>query len=271
MFKVFNLHFTDKCNYVCKHCFIKKENYELEIEQINVIINNIKRYLIKNNIEDGRINLAGGEPLITKNIQEIVSLIFSYNIKISLVTNGSLLTTKFIENNVGKISMIGISIDSLEDRSNKLIGRCNKAGTVIPYNELVSLCNYIKSMKIKLKINICVSKYNILEDFTYFLNEIQPDRLKLLQMTIDEGINDDSISQIVTEQEFNKFSEKYNEFNPIKEISRKIKKAYLIIDSRGNIGTSNAHNNLPYNLLRDELNDIIDKIEINRNYYDDRY
>lgn len=88
--------------------------------------------------------------------------------------------------------MIGISVDSLNDECNRLIGRCDKLGAVIPYNKLVLLCKNIKEIGIKLKINICVSKNNIKEDFTDFLYEIQPDRLKLLQMTIDEGVNDDS-------------------------------------------------------------------------------
>lgn len=99
MLKFFNLYFIDKCNYYCRHCFVKKENFELEMGQIIMIINNVKRYFIKNKIKDGRINLAGGEPLMSKNIQEIIDIIFSNNINISLVTNGSLLTKEFIRNN----------------------------------------------------------------------------------------------------------------------------------------------------------------------------
>jgi radical S-adenosyl methionine domain-containing protein 2 len=241
------------------------------MNQINSIVNNVKRYLVKNKIESGRINLAGGEPLMVEGIQKIIDNISSKNIEVSLITNGSLLTKKFIGNNVGKVSMIGISIDSLNDKCNRLIGRCDKNGVIIPYNKLLTLCKNIKKMEIKLKINICVSKNNIKEDFTDFLNEVQPDRLKLLQMTIDKNVNDACSLQRITKQEFNQFSEKYDKFNPIKEISRKIKNAYLIIDSRGNIGTSNAHNKLQYNLLKDELNEVIDKIEINRDFYNDRY
>jgi radical S-adenosyl methionine domain-containing protein 2 len=240
------------------------------MEDITKIIDNIERYFLKNKIKNGRINLAGGEPLVVKTIQEIIDKIFSKKIEVSLITNGSLLTEKFVKENFGKISIIGISIDSLNNNTNKIIGRYDKSGKVLLYEELVSICKYIKFMKIKLKINICISQVNINENFYDFLAEVRPNRLKLLQMTIDEGVNDSSVSNIVTEQEFSNFCKNYNEFNPIIETSKRIKKAYFIIDSMGYIGTSNSHNN-KYNLLDIELTDIINDIEINKDSYNNRY
>ncbi|MDR2494049.1 MAG: viperin family antiviral radical SAM protein [Spirochaetaceae bacterium] len=271
MSNVFNLHFTDACNYHCSHCFVKRNNHGLSIEDIIGIINNTERYFLKNKIENGRINLAGGEPLIVKNIQDIIDIIFLKGIEVSLITNGSLLTEIFIKNNVGKISMIGISVDSLNNDTNKKIGRCDKSNKALSYKNLLKICKYIKYMKIKLKINICISRINLNENFFEFLTEVRPDRLKLLQMTIDEGVNDYSISNTISEKEFHDFCTDYNEFKPIIEPSNKIKDAYFIIDSEGNIGTSNAHNKAQYNLLNIELDSIISKIKINKNSYNDRY
>ena len=47
---VVNLHFIDHCNYSCRYCFVKKESKMLSLENIKIIINNIKRliYCIKN-------------------------------------------------------------------------------------------------------------------------------------------------------------------------------------------------------------------------------
>ena len=52
MYSCINLHFTDFCNYHCKHCFVKKENYELDdsLSQISQILNSDKNDLKKNNI-----------------------------------------------------------------------------------------------------------------------------------------------------------------------------------------------------------------------------
>jgi radical S-adenosyl methionine domain-containing protein 2 len=270
MLDIFNLHFTDACNYYCKHCFVKKDKRELSVEDITKIIDNVEQYFLKNKIENGRINLAGGEPLTVNTIQEIIDRIYSKKIKVSLVTNGSLLTEKFVKENREKISTIGISVDALNNATNKLIGRCDKYDHTLSYKELVSICQYIKSMNIKLKINICVSRENINENFHDFLTEIHPDRLKLLQMTICEGVNDSSISNTITEDEFRNFCKDYNEFYPVIEPSEKIKDSYLIIDSKGCIGTNNFHRSI-HNLLKEELNDIIDEIKIDMNSYNERY
>ena len=66
-----NLHFTDVCNYICHHCFVKKQGKELSLEAIKTIIDKITNYSEENHL-DTRINLAGGEPLVSKNIQAII-------------------------------------------------------------------------------------------------------------------------------------------------------------------------------------------------------
>ncbi len=71
-FDCINLHFIDKCNYQCKHCFVKKEKNELSIDDIKLFVDKISDYFSKNKIKNGRINLAGGEPLLSDNINEII-------------------------------------------------------------------------------------------------------------------------------------------------------------------------------------------------------
>jgi len=57
--------------------------------------------------------LVGGEPLLSKNIQMFIDYLFEINLEVSLITNGYYLDEKFISKNKNKLSMIGISIDSL--------------------------------------------------------------------------------------------------------------------------------------------------------------
>ena len=78
MYSCINLHFTDFCNYHCKHCFVKKENYELSFDELKTIVDKIKKYFNDNNIK-GRINLAGGEPLMSRNIDKLIEYISSKN------------------------------------------------------------------------------------------------------------------------------------------------------------------------------------------------
>ena len=45
MYSCINLHFTDFCNFHCKHCFVKKENCELSFDELKVAVDKIYKYL----------------------------------------------------------------------------------------------------------------------------------------------------------------------------------------------------------------------------------
>lgn len=270
-YEVFNLHFTDICNYSCRYCFINKQKKVLSFEKIKLIIDNIKRYFVRNEIKDGRINLSGGEPLTCSYLQDIIDYILMKNISVSLITNGSLLSPSFISHNKHKISMIGISVDSLNVKTNTKIGRCDFNQNTLSKVELIKLCDLIKSNGIKLKINICVSKYNLYEQFSDFLKIIKPDRLKILQMTVIDGSNNIASRLTVTDDEYKQFCKQYLEFSPIQEVSEMLQDGYLIIDSHGNIGINNSHHIKSFNLTEIELSDVILQIALDEKHYIYRY
>ena len=39
-----NIHFLDACNYTCKHCFVNKENNQLNFYQMKIIIDKISAF-----------------------------------------------------------------------------------------------------------------------------------------------------------------------------------------------------------------------------------
>ena len=100
-----NWHIIQKCNYTCTYCFAKYEKYETkEIhqskEKIEILLNNIYSYFNKK--YDGytiRLNLAGGEPSLSRNFDFIIKKAYKIGFKVSIITNSSKLTTKFIESN----------------------------------------------------------------------------------------------------------------------------------------------------------------------------
>lgn len=265
---VINFHFIDYCNYSCKYCFVKKESKMLSLEKVKLIINNIKRYFEKNHLE-GRINLVGGEIFLCPYLQEIIDYIYSLNIKISIVTNGSLLTEQFILLNKEKLDTIGISIDSLNNEINLNIGRCCN-GKVLEYNKLIRICSLIKENKIKLKINLCISKLNYEDDIISLLEIIKPDRFKILQMTIIQGINNDCKSLCISEKTFLDCIRKYEKFNPIIESSMDLKSSYVMIDSNGELFCNKEENSLG-NLLNYELDNLIDISNIDILRFNKRY
>lgn len=265
-FDCINLHFIDTCNYKCKHCFVNKENNELSIHKIKLIVDNISRYFIKNGI-NGRINLAGGEPLLSKNINEIIDYIYSKNIKVSIITNGYYLTKEFISKNKTKISCIGISVDSLDYDTNLKIGRCEKNNT-IDSNALIELCKYIKESNIRLKINTCLSKLNVNENFTEFLEKTKPDRYKVLEMTCFKNSELEGLK--ATSQEIKTFLEKHKSYISIFEHDYEMLDSYIIIDSKGHLATNNLHiSNL--DAVEMDIDLLIKEIGINYINYIKRY
>lgn len=246
-----NLHFTDFCNFSCKHCFISKQNKELSFEKITHIIDKICDYYSKQNIPI-RINLAGGEPLLSPNIQKVIDYIYNKGVCVSLITNGSLLTKSFIECNKDKLSMIGISVDSLNDYTNKTIGRCF-ANHTLSSKALIEKCNLIKDNKIKLKINICISQHNLKENFTNFLKCSKPDRIKFLRVLTTHNCNLNKIA--LSNDEWEHLILKYSNIDhAVFEDNDFMETSYLIVDSEGNLSNNNRHlkNNSLLNLTMEE-------------------
>ncbi|MBP5446282.1 MAG: viperin family antiviral radical SAM protein [Acholeplasmatales bacterium] len=257
-----NLHFTDFCNFNCSHCFVKKENNELSFEQLKIVVDKISNYYRENNI-DGRINLAGGEPLLSRNIGNIIDYIYRKNIKVSIITNGYYLDESFIKSYGDKIDMIGISVDSLSFEGNMKIGRSYKANT-LTREKIIYISSLIKGAGIRLKINTCLSKINCNEDFNLFINEIKPDRFKIFQMCCDET-NSNSVSN----EEVDVFLKRIN-YKYVYESSKDMEKSYVIIDSLGNVSTNNFHNS-NISIFDYSLQEAIDILEINYMDYLKRY
>ena len=232
MTKTFNLHFTDFCNFHCKHCFVKKNGKELSFEDIMIIGKKLADYKKKNNI-NVRVNLAGGEPLLSKNIQSIIDYLCSLELEVSIITNGYYITDDFIITNKNKLSMIGISVDSINHDTNIKIGRCCNNKT-ISKEQLIHICKFIKDNGIILKINTCVTSLNKDEDINELLNIVNPNRTKVLRAFCNElsiyNISNDDWSIIKT---------KYN--NVIFEDNDFMRVSYLIIDSEGNLSKNNLH------------------------------
>lgn len=166
-------------------------------------------------------------------LQDLIDLIVELGLECSIITNGSLLTEEFIRFNQNKLSMIGISIDSMNDATNSHIGR----DTI---HNILSLSKCIKQHGIQLKINICVSRANIHEDLSDWIDRIQPNRLKILQV-VPNLASPQSIGLAIEAHEFEDYCIRYRRFNPVCENTNYIMESYCIIDSEGNLGHNNLH------------------------------
>ncbi len=233
MYNVFNLHLTEKCNYKCRYCFAKFAcKKEMTKKEAFLLVDKISDYFITYNIRSPRINLVGGEPLLIEYFADIVEYINSKNIAVSIVTNASLLTINMIENLKGKIRSIGISVDSINEDTNKQIGR-HCYGRCIGLNQLLNLCSEIKDFGIDLKINTVISKLNLDEDFKWLYSAIMPNRVKVFRMLAIEGINDGNNDLSITDNEWKNFCDKHCELNIVFEDNDDMQGGYIMINPAG--------------------------------------
>lgn len=80
---------TQKCNLKCKHCYNSRYFYSNK-DEFN--LKKLYRYVIDNDIK--HIHVLGGEPLISKNIFNLLNFSEKHKIIISINTNGVCLTNK---------------------------------------------------------------------------------------------------------------------------------------------------------------------------------
>ena len=147
---------TLHCMAHCSHCDPRSKhfstNYELSLMEYDEIINDLKK------MGTEQICISGGEPLMYSGLEQLVRLITSKGIKVSLNTNGWLLNEDmFIKLIDAGISCVNLSIDSpfaeIHDNLRKLPGLYEKAisqikkckGTGLPFI---------------LNIRMVLSKYN---------------------------------------------------------------------------------------------------------------
>lgn len=185
MLKV-NLHICEHCNYSCRHCFAKfKCARALGAGMWHIIIDNILSSGAVN-----EINIAGGEPLLHPQMTSIVDYICERNIPVSLVTNGSLMTEVWIEENGKKFKTVGFSIDSLNPELQRNIGRCSADGSIVSAADFEHKIKLLRQVNpdIKIKINTVVSSINMHDNIAGIIKNWQVDRWKILKMQVfDDG------------------------------------------------------------------------------------
>jgi len=231
-----NFHITQRCNYRCDFCFAKfnQNCYKLsEIEQFELITE-----LIDNGCE--KLNFAGGEPTLVKNLPKLIKFSKDLGVFTSLISNGTGLTKKFLESTYKDIDLIGLSIDSSIEEVNYQLGRCliYNNEKIKPYSHINLIKNrveLIKKYNIPLKINTVVTSLNWNEDLTDFISLLHPIRWKILELTLLSECKFSFASKFesLKKWQFDKFIQTHKYLNPIIESNDISDESYLMITPNG--------------------------------------
>jgi radical SAM protein with 4Fe4S-binding SPASM domain len=161
-----HLEITGECNFDCKFCYNSKyRNIQdfLTFDEIKDIINQL--------VDAGGsfFVISGGEPFMRKDIMEILYYLKSKKLPVRILTNGSLITEKIIEEikKYNLVSEFRISLDSISNRDLnrgkhieevlKTIKTINNSGinlvinTVLTeqtYKDILDLYEFIKKLNV---------------------------------------------------------------------------------------------------------------------------
>lgn len=99
---------TSKCNFDCSYCN-KMTDEDLSIFEIDVLFQKLARENLQ------FVQFTGGEPLIRKDLIEIVTLAKSYGFRCGISSNGSFPLTKYFDLIDAGVELFSISLDTNTD------------------------------------------------------------------------------------------------------------------------------------------------------------
>lgn len=231
-----NWHILQKCNYKCDYCFAKynkSTNNEIHLskKKIAIFLTNLHNFFHhKYENHQIKINIAGGEPTLSKNLSFIIEKAFSLGFKVSLITNGSKITRNFIQHNAKYLSIFAMSIDTLDKTTNQQIGR-EFRGQILKLSTIVKNIEQIRELNanIQIKINTVVNTHNYNEYIGSFIDLLKPNKWKVLQaLSLDERV-------YCSDEEFEIFVENHKNIKviPYIESNADMKDSYIMIDPYG--------------------------------------
>ncbi len=111
---------TDRCNFRCTYCmprevfgpdyaFLRRDQL-LSFEEITRTARIFRQLGIE------KIRLTGGEPLLRKNLEQLIAMLAPLGLDLTLTTNGSLLARKAKALRQAGLKRITVSLDSLDEQ-----------------------------------------------------------------------------------------------------------------------------------------------------------
>ncbi len=233
-----NYHLLQACNMSCGFCFatfLDIPSSRLRPEESLELVTSL--YLAGFR----KINFAGGEPTLLPNLPDLIRQAKSHGLITSLVTNGSRIDEEYLDELVGYIDIIALSIDSADSDTLHTIGRVEKgkAKSPIDATHYLALAKMIRERYIFLKVNTVVNRANHAEDFRSFIIAMKPQRWKIFQVLPVDGQNDAHIDQFtISDEQFARYvkrnrSVEQRGITVIPESNDLITGSYIMVDPLG--------------------------------------
>lgn len=241
-----NWHITEACNYGCQYCYAhwsRQDRRELHHDPncARELLGELFQFFRPDNLQNPlrkqliwkavRLNLAGGEPTILHNhLIDIARVACDLGFNLSIISNGSQLDV--LLRLAPYLKILGISLDSADLETNRKIGRVDNKGRLLDVDKLIRTLHQARSINpaLLIKINTVVNKPNVAEDLGWVVEQIRPDRWKILRVlpVINSSLN-------CSDEEFAAYVYRHKDFRSIQciEDNQDMCESYLMVDPYG--------------------------------------
>jgi len=162
---------TERCNLSCPHCYSsakKSADDELTTDECKAVIDTLAK------VKVGTIGWTGGEPLIRKDLEELMRYAAGYGIESGITTNGIPLTRKRVESiaAVG-VKTLQISLDGSTPEKNRYI----RAARLKDFELVIQGLKYSVELGLRVHLAMVISRATLDDVKDY------------IQMSRDLGVN----------------------------------------------------------------------------------
>lgn len=183
-----NINITFECNSNCIFCAANHEIMgqvgRLSLDDIDEIVSNLK---LDNSDE---IILSGGEPTMHPDFFDILDILTKTNCKISMLTNGRILSkTEFAKKlgNYKNIIKICVPIHGTEKTHNR-VTRC-EGSYIQTIDGINNLRLFLPNVILELKFVICKSNYLEIEEIQNYIIKMRPQEVLMSTLFQSEVAN----------------------------------------------------------------------------------
>ena len=236
-----NYHIWEPCNMRCRFCFATFQDVKQEMRLPKGHLPEQDCVAIVDKLAQAgfeKINFAGGEPTLCKWLPDLIEQAKRYGMVTSIVSNGSRITTEWLDGLNGSLDWIALSIDTVDPETMKRVGRTVHAKPITE-EEYLEKIGAIKQRGIRLKINTVVTSETWQEDFTNFIRLAKPERWKILQVLPVRGQNDEHIADLeITTEQFEAYVQRNrivenDEIIVVPENNELMTASYVMVDPAG--------------------------------------
>ena len=202
-----NFHLWKPCNMKCRFCFATFQDIGQETLPKGHLPREDSLSVVEALDTAGfeKINFAGGEPTLCPWLPDLIQRARELGLTTSIVTNGSRITSEWLDRIHGCLDWAAVSIDTVDQEKMKLMGRTTRAGPLCE-TDYLRITDMLRERGIRVKVNTVVTRLNCDEDMTVFIGRARPERWKLLQVLPITGQNDGRVDPfVITRDEFDHY------------------------------------------------------------------